>query len=59
LKPLFNSTVRGAYKLSRKARSAVGELQEHVNDITAEVKAEEAATETATETTEPRAASKA
>jgi len=55
LKPLFNSTVRGAYKLSRKARSAVGELQEHVNDITAEVKAEEAATET----TEPRAASKA
>jgi hypothetical protein len=59
LKPLFNSTVRGAYKLSRKARSAVGELQEHVNDITAEVKAEEAATEPATETTEPRAASKA
>ncbi|HUB63416.1 MAG TPA: DUF5132 domain-containing protein [Methylocella sp.] len=53
LKPLFNSTVRGAYKLSRKARSAVGEFQERVNDITAEVKAEEAAAEI-----EPKAAAK-
>jgi hypothetical protein len=58
LKPLFNSTVRGAYKLGRKARSAAGEFQERVNDITAEVKAEEAAAETTT-ATEPRAASKA
>ena len=41
LQPLFNSTVRGAYKLGRKAQSAVGEIQERVNDITAEVKAEE------------------
>jgi Protein of unknown function (DUF5132) len=58
LKPLFNSTVRGVYKLGRKARSAVGEFQERVDDITAEVKAEEAAVETGT-ATEPRAASKA
>lgn len=58
LKPLFNSTVRGVYKLGRKARSAVGEFQERVDDITAEVKAEEAAVETRT-ATEPRAASKA
>jgi hypothetical protein len=55
LKPLFNSTVRGAYKLGRKARSAFGELQERVEDITAEVKAEEAAAETAA-ATEPKAA---
>jgi len=58
LKPLFNSTVRGVYKLGRKARSAVGEFQERVDDITAEVKAEEAAVETRT-ATEPRAASNA
>ena len=41
LQPLFNSTVRGAFKLGRKARSAVGEIQERVSDIAAEVKAEE------------------
>jgi len=56
VQPLFNSTVRGAYKLGRKARSAFGELQERVNDITAEVKAEEAAAETAA-ATEPKVAS--
>ena len=43
LQPLFASTVRGAYKMGRKARTAVGEAQEHVNDIVAEVQAEEAA----------------
>lgn len=43
LQPLFNSTVRGAYKLGRKARFAVGEIQERVSDIAAEVKAEETA----------------
>ncbi len=48
LQPLFNSTVRGAYKLGRKARFAVGEIQERVTDIAAEVKAEETA-----ETVEP------
>jgi hypothetical protein len=42
LQPLFHSTVRGAYKLGRKARSAVGEVQEHMSDIAAEVHAEEA-----------------
>jgi Protein of unknown function (DUF5132) len=47
LEPLFKSTVRGAYKLGRKARFAVGEIQERVNDITAEVKAEEESAETA------------
>lgn len=47
LQPLFNSTVRGAYKFGRKARSAFGELRERVSDITEEVKAEEAAAETA------------
>ncbi|WP_205989717.1 DUF5132 domain-containing protein [Paraburkholderia sp. Ac-20336] len=43
VQPLFNSTVRGAYKFGRKARSAVGEVREHVSDIAAEVHAEEAA----------------
>jgi hypothetical protein len=47
LEPLFKSTVRGAYKLGRKARFAVGEIQERVNDITAEVKLEEQTAETA------------
>ena len=40
LEPLFNSTVRGAYKMTRKARSAVAEAQERMNDIAAEVDAE-------------------
>jgi hypothetical protein len=43
LQPLFHSTVRGAYKLGRKARSAVGEAQERMHDIAAEVNAEEVA----------------
>lgn len=41
LHPLFNTTVRGIYKLGRKAQSAVGEVKEHMSDIAAEVKAEE------------------
>jgi len=50
LQPMFHATVRGAYKLGRKARSAVGEVQEHMSDIAAEVHAEEftKASETAT-----------
>jgi hypothetical protein len=40
LQPLFNYTVRGAYKVSRKARSAVAEAQERMHDIAAEVEAE-------------------
>jgi hypothetical protein len=43
LEPLFNSTVRGAYKMTRKARSAVAEAQERMNDIAAEVDAESVA----------------
>lgn len=43
LQPLFQSTVRGAYKLGRKARAAVGEVQENMSDIAAEVHAEELA----------------
>jgi hypothetical protein len=43
VQPLFNNTVRGVYKLGRKARSAVGEVREHVSDIAAEVEAEEVA----------------
>jgi len=42
LQPLFNSTVRGAYKLTRKARSAVAEAKEKFSDIAAEVDAEHA-----------------
>jgi hypothetical protein len=40
LQPLFKSTVRGAYKLSRKTRAAVAEAHEQVQDIVAEVHAE-------------------
>lgn len=43
LQPLLHTTVRGAYKLGRKARSAVGEAQEKLSDIAAEVHADEAA----------------
>jgi len=43
LTPLFNYTVRGAYKMTRSARSAVAEAQERMHDIAAEVEAEEAA----------------
>jgi hypothetical protein len=41
IQPLFNTTVRGAYKLGRKARSAVGEVREQMSDIVAEVEAED------------------
>ena len=40
LKPLFKSTVRGAYKISQKTREFVAETHEHVQDIVAEVDAE-------------------
>jgi hypothetical protein len=43
LQPLFDSTVRGACKLGRKARTVVGEAHERIHDIAAEVSAEEAA----------------
>jgi hypothetical protein len=59
LEPVFKSTVRGAYKLGRRARFAVGEMQERVNDIAAEVKAEEESAEAASAAAEPRPASAA
>jgi Protein of unknown function (DUF5132) len=40
LKPLFRSTVRGAYKIDEKTREMVAEAQEQVHDIVAEVDAE-------------------
>jgi hypothetical protein len=40
LKPLFKSTVRGAYKISQMTREFVAETHEHVQDIVAEVDAE-------------------
>ena len=40
LNPVFKSTVRGAYRLSEKAREVAAEMQEQVHDIVAEVKSE-------------------
>jgi hypothetical protein len=37
LNPLFKSTVRGAYQVSRKTKEMMAEAHEHVNDIVAEV----------------------
>jgi hypothetical protein len=42
LEPLFDRTVKGAVKLGKKARSAVAEARERMDDIAAEVDAEEA-----------------
>ena len=41
LNPLMKSTVRGAYKLSRKTREMMAEAHEQVHDIVAEVHAED------------------
>ena len=43
IQPVVDSTVRGAVKMGRRARNAVGEAQERIGDISAEVAAEEAA----------------
>jgi hypothetical protein len=40
LNPLFRTTVRGAYKLSKKTKEMMAEAHEQVNDIVAEVHAE-------------------
>ena len=40
LKPLFRSTVRGAYKMGQKTKEMLAEAHEQVNDIVAEVHAE-------------------
>jgi hypothetical protein len=45
LQPVFDYTVRGAYKVTRSVRSAAAEAQERMNDIAAEVEAEQAAAE--------------
>ncbi len=42
LEPVFNAAVRGAYKMTRRARNVVAEAQERMHDIAAEVEAEEA-----------------
>lgn len=42
LDPLFTTAVRGAYKVGQRAREAMAEAQERVNDIVAEVDAEAA-----------------
>ena len=43
LQPVLDSTVKGAVKAGRKARAVVGQAQDRIGDITAEVVAEEAA----------------
>jgi hypothetical protein len=53
VQPLFNSTVRGAYKLGRRARSAVGEVREQMSDIAAEVDAEDVAAASSEPAPEP------
>ena len=40
LKPVFKSTVRGAYKIGQKTKEFVAETHEHVQDIVAEVDSE-------------------
>ncbi len=47
LRPLFKSTIRGAYKLQERTREAFAEAQEHVQDIMAEARHEEQEAETA------------
>jgi hypothetical protein len=42
LQPLFNASIRSAYKVRRKARGAAGAAPEHMYAIAAEVHAEEA-----------------
>jgi Protein of unknown function (DUF5132) len=41
LRPLFKSTIRGAYKLTEKTREAFAEAHEHVQDIMAEARHED------------------
>src|SRR5579863_7270386 len=40
INPMLRSTVRGAYKISRKTKEMMAEAQEQVHDIVAEVHAE-------------------
>ena|SRR5579872_2819527 len=41
VQPLIDSTVRSAYKFTRKARATVSEYQERMQDIAAEIHADE------------------
>jgi hypothetical protein len=41
VQPLIDSTVRGAYKFTRKARATVSEYQERMQDIAAEIHSDE------------------
>jgi hypothetical protein len=41
LRPLFKSTIRGAYKLTESTREVFAEAQEHVQDIMAEARQDE------------------
>jgi hypothetical protein len=43
LEPAFRATVRGAYKVGRKARHAFAEAKEQVHDVVAETEAESTA----------------
>ncbi len=42
LRPLFKSTIRGAYKITEKTREAFAEAHEQVQDIMAEARHEDA-----------------
>ncbi|WP_020176336.1 DUF5132 domain-containing protein [Methyloferula stellata] len=59
LRPLFKSTIRGAYKLTEKTREAFAEAHEQVQDIMAEARHEDAeaagATKPAAGATAPQA----
>jgi hypothetical protein len=43
LEPAFRATVRGAYKVGKKARHVFAEAQEQVHDVVAETEAESSA----------------
>jgi Protein of unknown function (DUF5132) len=53
LRPLFKSTIRGAYRLTESTREAFAEAQEHVQDIMAEARHEEQEETAAPKSAEP------
>jgi hypothetical protein len=55
LQPLFNASIRGAYKVRREARAAAGAAPEHMYAIAAEVRAEEAGNDVVTPETDDSA----
>jgi hypothetical protein len=52
LRPLFKSTVRGAYKFAQKTREAVAEAGEQMQDLMAEARLEEKQAASAPKTAE-------